>query len=120
MISDQILRSALRSSAVLTVLRPVSGCSDNALTMRRCAQPHITIALRNTVCVLLSHAGLREPLSTCSVGVSSNNALLMSCASVRRVRAVRASMSSWYCLADMRNCHGTHLIDGFAVLCLVH
>ena len=130
MISDQILLSALRSSAVLTVLRPVSGRSayvhkskiflSNALIMRKWAQPQVTMALRNTVCVLLSHAGLRDPLSTCRVGVSSKSALLISCASVLRVRAVRASMSSWYCRANMRNCHGTHLIVGFAVLCFLH
>ena len=78
--------------------------------MRKCAPPQMAIALLNTVCVRMSHAAFTAPVAMLTSGVSSKSALLMSCASVLSVRALRASMSSWYVFSDMRSCQGTHLI----------
>ena len=81
-----------------------------ARRMRRCAPPHMAIALLNTLCVQMRHAVLTAPDAMVTSGVSSNSAALISCASVLKVRALRASINSWYVFSDMRSCHGTHLM----------
>ena len=105
-ISFHNLRSALSNSCVLTVRRPESDARlcvqisriflSNALRTARCAPPQRAMALRKICCVRASQAGLRCARSMLSSGVSSKSAELTNCASVRRVRDVRASMMSWY------------------------
>ena len=102
--SFQILRSACKSSCVFTVRRPVSAGSCcvqrskiflwNALRVARRAPLQSAMALRKICWARASHAGLRCARSTLSSGVSSNNAALTSCASVRSVRVARASIMS--------------------------
>ena len=63
-------------------------------------------ALRKCAWKGARQAGVRHRWSTCSSGVSSKKAEAMSCVSVRTAFDERASITSEYCPAERRSCHG--------------
>ena len=81
---------------------------SNALTTRGCAH----CVAEHCLCCAEPRWAQGAPVQLQRWG------LIKECTAVRSVHAVRASI--WYSRADILNCHGTHLMAGFALPSLVH